>query len=860
MSDERTDLLKAALDYAARGWRVLPLHTPAGTGGCSCGDPECGSLGKHPRTAHGLKDATTDPATIGAWWQQWPAANIGVLTGTPSGFFVLDIDGDEAVRTLKEFDRIPPKEHALWQRTGRGWQVLFEVPADFAVKNTAGAVAEHVDTRGDGGYIVAPPSLHANGKRYQWLTTNAPGPAPAWLLEALRPVERSQAKPAGANVSRVSTRTGCDGVHPYLAAALEDEATKVRAADDGTRNATLNHAAFSLGQLEAAGLCEADAQAALAAAATAAGLTATEAARTFASGWDAGRQQPRDIPEPTRRTDCERQATAGPDPRPRGAGRSTADRLVELGRQRYAFGQSLEGEPFAVAKDGLRIARMLRGQSGSLRSDLAAAYLEAHGKTPTQSALADAVCALEGLALNEPRHPLYVRFAAADGVLWVDLGDATGRAVMVTAEGWQVDTAPQVLFRRSALTGALPEPVPGDLRDWRRFLNVTDEAWALLAGCLVSTFYPDIPHPILALTGEQGSAKTTTARQYVDLCDPSAAPLRTAPRDIGEWVTVAAGSAVIGLDNVSSIPSWLSDALCRAVTGEGFASRQLYTDGDIVVKAFRRCIMLNGIELGALSADLVDRAAFVELQRIPADRRRLDSELQRDFAALRPALFGGVLDLVAATLRHLPSVRLASYPRMADHAKVLAALDMVADLGALPAFLAVSGRAFQEAVEGDPVAAAVARFMADRTKWSGELAELLDLLTNELLRPERPPKLWPPDVARLSARMRRAAPALRAVGFGVELDQDEGTRHRTVTITRERAAKTACLPCEPCSAQAMQAKQVEIPARSRDVRDAVPGDLLSSLESQAAFHGPPAAIGETTDEDGSAPVPLVVEL
>ena len=245
-------------------------------------------------------------------------------------------------------------------------------------------------------------------------------------------------------------------------------------------------------------------------------------------------------------------------------------------------------------------------------------------------------------------------------------------------------------------------------------------------------------------------------------------------------MTCAAGSFVLGLDNVSSIPAWLSDALCRACTGDGFPRRQLYSDGDIIVTAFRRAVVLNGIDLGALSGDLVDRGVFVELQRIAPDRRRLESDLNRDFETVRPALFGGLLDLVSATLRHLPDVRLSTYPRMADYAKVLAALDRETDLGELPAFLRVSSRAFEEAVDGDAVAAAVRRFTENHGRpWSGEVADLLDLLTQELRTPDRPPKAWPPDAARLSGRLRRAAPALRAVGVVVELGEDGATRHRT---------------------------------------------------------------------------------
>lgn len=303
--DEENDVLTAALGYAARGWPVLPLHSPVSGGGCSCRDPHCGSVGKHPRTAHGVKDATTDPATIVAWWRRWPKANVGVVTGTPSGLFALDIDGEAALRALKEAGCIIPDD-ACWQETGRGWQVLFNLPSDFDVRNTAGTVAEHVDTRGENGFIVAPPSLHANGNHYRWLTASDPGPAPAWLLDALRPVERPRSQREASALA--TTRT--TGLHPYLAAALEGEAAKVRAATDGTRNATLNAAAFNLGQLEAAGLSESDGRAALSAAAEAAGLTETETARTFASGWEAGREQPRAIPSVASGADDRTQAPA----------------------------------------------------------------------------------------------------------------------------------------------------------------------------------------------------------------------------------------------------------------------------------------------------------------------------------------------------------------------------------------------------------------------------------------------------------------------------------------------------------------------------------------------------------------------
>src|SRR6266536_5019093 len=82
----------AALAYAKKGWHVLPLHTPDSQAPCSCLKANCDSIGKHPRTMHGLKDATTDETAIRRWWDMWPKANVGIVTGRVSGFVVLDVD------------------------------------------------------------------------------------------------------------------------------------------------------------------------------------------------------------------------------------------------------------------------------------------------------------------------------------------------------------------------------------------------------------------------------------------------------------------------------------------------------------------------------------------------------------------------------------------------------------------------------------------------------------------------------------------------------------------------------------------------------------------------------------------------
>jgi len=180
-------LLEKALDYADLDWAVLPLHSIV-DGKCSCGDPNCGSPGKHPRTPHGVKDATTDPKTIIEWWTKWPDANIGIATGSKSGFFVLDVDGEEGQRSLNElqakYETLP---ETLETATGGGGRhLLFMQPPGLTIKNKV-RIAPGLDIRGDGGYIVAPPSNHISGKRYEWVNYADVmlAEAPAWLLDLI---------------------------------------------------------------------------------------------------------------------------------------------------------------------------------------------------------------------------------------------------------------------------------------------------------------------------------------------------------------------------------------------------------------------------------------------------------------------------------------------------------------------------------------------------------------------------------------------------------------------------------------------------------------------------------------------------
>jgi len=186
MNSAERSVREIAPAYAARGWAVFPLHTPTADG-CSCGRPDCGRVGKHPRTPNGVKDATTDLKQVEAWWAEWPDANIGIATGAPSGFIVLDVDpihgGDKSLEALVEKHGGLPK--TMSTKTGSGGSHVLFLRPDRGARNRVG-FEPGLDIRGDGGYIVAPPSLHASGERYAWQPGDKLAPVPEWLTSATR--------------------------------------------------------------------------------------------------------------------------------------------------------------------------------------------------------------------------------------------------------------------------------------------------------------------------------------------------------------------------------------------------------------------------------------------------------------------------------------------------------------------------------------------------------------------------------------------------------------------------------------------------------------------------------------------------
>lgn len=197
--------MEFALKYAAEGFAVFPVYEPVGVNLCSCGKDNC--RGKHPRTANGCTDATTDVETIKGWWTKWPKASIGLATGKKSGVSVIDLDGPEGLasgNSLRVFSNI-------CSLTGNGKQLFYADP-EGKLKNSVKKMAAGVDVRGEGGYVVVSPSIHPNGKRYSWFGV----PLNRRTLPALPSIF---VQPTGAVSTVVSTIRKGDG---WIAGALEE--------------------------------------------------------------------------------------------------------------------------------------------------------------------------------------------------------------------------------------------------------------------------------------------------------------------------------------------------------------------------------------------------------------------------------------------------------------------------------------------------------------------------------------------------------------------------------------------------------------------------------------------------------------
>lgn len=493
-----------------------------------------------------------------------------------------------------------------------------------------------------------------------------------------------------------------------------------------------------------------------------------------------------------------------------GRGPKQADLLIELAQEAELF-HSPDATAFAdLVVNGHRETWPVRTKG--FRRWLARRFFEATGGAPNSEALQSALNVIEAKAhFDGPEREVHIRIGGLGDKLYLDLGDEAWRAVEIDSDGWRVVDEPPVRFRRAAGMQALPTPQSGgSIETLLRFLNVQgDNDFILVVAWALAVLRNRGPYPVIVLSGEQGSAKSTFSAVLRSLLDPNTAPLRALPREDRDLFIAANNGHVLAYDNVSGLPAWISDTLCRLATGGGFAVRQLYTDQDEVLFDAARPVILNGIEDIVTRPDLADRAIFLTLEAIPEERRRPEKELWTEFDAARPQLLGTLLNAVSHGLQRLPDTRLDRLPRMADFALWATACETAlwtaGTFGA--AYAGNRDEAVDSVIEADPVGSAIRSLIGTRTEWTGTASDLLGALDEEVGEKVRKSKSWPSSPRALSGRVRRAATFLRKVGIDITFDREGRARTRTIRITRKpESAPAGSSTPSASSAQSTEAR------------------------------------------------------
>jgi hypothetical protein len=341
---------------------------------------------------------------------------------------------------------------------------------------------------------------------------------------------------------------------------------------------------------------------------------------------------------------------------------------------------------------------------------------------PNQESLNNAIRVLDAKTeFGNQRRNLNLRLAwGASDEIYYDLTDEEWRKIKITRDNWQIvkSNDSEILFTRFNQTSQVEPDTdysPDIFDKYLDLMKIYDPQHRLLLKAItICSFIPDIPHPICIPYGEQGSCKSTFSEFQKRLIDPSKINLLTVPKDKSEFVQQLHHNYLVVYDNVSYLPPWFSDEVCKAVTGVGNSKRRLYSDDEDVIVNYRRCIIINGINNNLTEPDALDRSILIELERITSKSRKEESRVQIQFEELRPKLLGYIFDILVKTLQIKVGLELSQLPRMADFTvwgEAIARAMNYKPMEFIDAYNKNIGRQNTEVIESNQLAQAVVKFV-----------------------------------------------------------------------------------------------------------------------------------------------------
>ncbi len=377
--------------------------------------------------------------------------------------------------------------------------------------------------------------------------------------------------------------------------------------------------------------------------------------------------------------------------------------------------------------------------------------------------------------IDGPNYDLFVRLAKAkdSSKLYYDLAD--GRVVEITPAGWKVVSNPVIMFRREQQKAQVLPEQDGDIGLLRWYVNVASENdWLLFMVFTVAAFIPGFPHAMLVLHGTQGSGKTTPMKVIKQLVDPSVMQGMMLPENPVDFVQLASHHAFLSFDNLSSMSVKMSDALARAVTGDTFSKRRLYTNNGVVVFQIQNPMAINGINQVVVKPDLLERAILIELERITQEARIPEDQFWEAFEHDKPQLLGAIFDVLAKAMTIYPTVSSEKLPRMADFSRWGCAIAEAAGYKQqdfLDAYNANIARQNDEAIDASPIAKAVIRLLEESEDgiWQGSPETLFTTLNKKAENISwSGNKLWPKSPEHVTRRLKDVQVNLQNIGIRFE--------------------------------------------------------------------------------------------
>lgn len=477
---------------------------------------------------------------------------------------------------------------------------------------------------------------------------------------------------------------------------------------------------------------------------------------------------------------------------------SPAKLLVELAQEQYRLIRSTDARTYAVPRSGPAIAVPLGSKRG-LKFRLASSLYRRTGIVASGSALSDCLAVLEGEAADLSAQSVHLRVGHDDdGAIVLDLGTETGHVAVLSPDGWEIRAESPIVFWRSDLSKSFlgvsadhPPTRGGSLDALRGIVNLTESDFRLAVGWVVAAYFARIPHPILFVQGEQGTAKSDLVRTLLHLVDPPVAAERAIPPGEREWGIFARASWAFAYDNITTIPDWFSDLLCKGVTGNAGLQRGLHSDEDIVVFSFLRVMAITTIALKhEMANDLADRILTLEPEVI--DERLEAEEVAARRAAALPEALGAIFDLVCKVLKHLPTTRVDKPTRMADFMRILAALDAATGWSTVKDYRDKVTAVGMRLIEGNGLAQALYYLAgptpSDEPVWEGKASELLVQLRAIAQARGLPLKDFPDNYRNLWAPLQEKAPSLRKAG--IDIRKRERTTAQRGYLIYKRAVTT----------------------------------------------------------------------